>query len=216
MADSKGSIKCVLLGDSDVGKTCLVERFLRENWKMDTMPTIGTAFGLKTVTTILNSGPKAGKKISRSLGVWDTAGSERYYSMTRHYYHGAHAALVCYDLTNRKTWEKVGFWVSELRAVEPSVIISLVGTKFDLISEGKSRGVESRVVTAYANKINASTFETSAKTGQNVELTFSETLRHLLESRPEMMEIGKPVGYDTPFKVTSKNRNEAGERKCPC
>ena len=66
------------------------------------------------------------------LGLWDTAGSERYEAMSRIYYRGAKAAIVCYDVMNEKSWEKVQFWVDELKRFEESCRIYIVGNKTDL------------------------------------------------------------------------------------
>mmetsp|Transcript_17589 Transcript_17589/g.28113 ORF Transcript_17589/g.28113 Transcript_17589/m.28113 type:complete len:172 (-) Transcript_17589:98-613(-) len=166
------SIKCVMLGNSNVGKTCLVSRFLRDVFKPDTAPTIGTAFGVRTVTAVLPTG----KKVTHDVGVWDTAGSERYYSMTQQYYKKSHIALICYDITNIKSWERVGFWVSELKKVEPDVTITLVGTKLDLVKEGKKREVDPSEIAKYSNHINAFRIETSALTGHTCVLSSSSFL----------------------------------------
>jgi Ras-related protein Rab-24 len=67
------------------------------------------------------------------LGLWDTAGSERYESMSRSFYRGAKAAIVCYDVTNEQSWEKVKFWIDELTKFEETCKIYIVGTKLDLL-----------------------------------------------------------------------------------
>jgi len=78
-------------------------------------------------------GKSSGKK-TVSIGVWDTAGSERYQAMTRHYYQGAQAAVVCYDLTEKESWDKVRFWVKEITESRGSdCLLVLVGCKADLL-----------------------------------------------------------------------------------
>lgn len=121
-------LKCVMLGKAAVGKTCLVERFLHDRWYQDPAPTVGAAFGASSINI--------GGNKQVTLGVWDTAGSERYESMTRHYYKGSEAAIIAYDLTDAASFEKVKFWVNEILAVEPDCMLSIVGTKLDLIGEG--------------------------------------------------------------------------------
>jgi len=164
----KVDLKCVLLGKAAVGKSCLVERFLHNRWTSEQMPTVGAAFGAKEITI--------GKK-KVVLGVWDTAGSERYEAMTRHYYKGAEAAVICYDMTDAKSWEKVKFWVNEVLAVEENCILGIVGTKNDMIEKGVKRGVEKSVVAKYATQINASHYETSSLTGQNVDTPFVNVVK---------------------------------------
>lgn len=192
----KVDLKCVLLGRSAVGKSCLVERFLHDRWTSDQMPTVGAAFGAKEITI---------DKKKVTLGIWDTAGSERYESMTRHYYKGAEAAVICYDLTDADSWNKVKFWVKEILAYEENCLIALVGTKLDLVEGGitalssssptspstassgggerrsnvelKPRGVPSSVVRQYAVTINAKCYETSALTSTGVAQPFIELTR---------------------------------------
>jgi len=106
---SKVDVKVVLLGKATVGKTCLVERFLHGKFRDSTVATVGAAFGARRV--VVN-----GREIT--LGVWDTAGQERYESMSKIYYRAARAALVCYDMGDEKSFEKVRFWVDELMSNE--------------------------------------------------------------------------------------------------
>jgi len=129
------------------------------------MPTVGAAFGAKDIII--------GKR-KVMIGVWDTAGSERYESMTRHYFKGAEAAVICYDITDSKSWEKVKYWVNEVLAVEENCILAIVGTKADLLSKGSPRAVDRSVVSKYAQQINAKEYETSSFTGENVESPFQD------------------------------------------
>mmetsp|Transcript_41424 Transcript_41424/g.67324 ORF Transcript_41424/g.67324 Transcript_41424/m.67324 type:complete len:217 (-) Transcript_41424:159-809(-) len=202
------SIKCVMLGNSNVGKTCLVSRFLRDVFKPDTAPTIGTAFGVRTVTAVLPTG----KKVTHDVGVWDTAGSERYYSMTQQYYKKSHIALICYDITNIKSWERVGFWVSELKKVEPDVTITLVGTKLDLVKEGKKREVDPSEIAKYSNHINAFRIETSALTGENVEQAFKQTVANYITLHPNHRAARRSTGgIRLPSSSQQRRRSTAGE-----
>mmetsp|Transcript_10419 Transcript_10419/g.15688 ORF Transcript_10419/g.15688 Transcript_10419/m.15688 type:complete len:215 (-) Transcript_10419:25-669(-) len=171
---SKVDLKIVLLGTSDVGKTSLVERFLRGSFKYDIQATVGAAFGAKKVCV-------GGKDIT--LGIWDTAGAERYESMTRIYYRHAKAAIVCYDLTRKITWDKVKFWIDELLDNEPECAIYIVGTKLDLIEEGESKQqVDETFVDTLARSVNAETWKTSAKSGTNVDELFSQIAKTFMRN----------------------------------
>eukprot|EP01092_Planopodium_desertum_P005471 TRINITY_DN2290_c0_g1_i3.p1 TRINITY_DN2290_c0_g1~~TRINITY_DN2290_c0_g1_i3.p1 ORF type:complete len:123 (+),score=7.77 TRINITY_DN2290_c0_g1_i3:28-396(+) len=117
---SKVDCKVVLLGMHNVGKTCLVERYLHGAFKLEVTATVGAAFGAKSVTV-------KGKPVM--LGIWDTAGAERYESMTKMYYESARAAVVCYDLTNKKSFAKVQYWVDELLSKETDCKIYVCGNK---------------------------------------------------------------------------------------
>ena len=120
-------VKVVLLGHYFCGKTSLLERFLTDRFIGENryQNTIGASYGAKKVT--LND------KQPLLLGVWDTAGSERYESMSRMYYRAAKAAVVCYDVTDEESWNKAKFWVDELKRNEDSCKIYIVGTKLDLL-----------------------------------------------------------------------------------
>lgn len=150
-------------GQSDVGKTCLVDRYLNGKYQDTISPTVGAAFGAKKL--YVGDRPL-------TVGVWDTAGAERFEAMSRLYYRAARAACVCYDLTRAETWPKVKFWINELLSFEKECALYIVGTKADLLEEGVPRGVEASEVADYARQINAQVFETSSKKGYSVEDLF--------------------------------------------
>jgi len=160
---SKVQLKIVLLGQHDVGKTSLVERYLHKKFKFNVTTTVGAAFGAKRVEV-------DGESIT--LGIWDTAGAERYESLSRIYYRAARAALICYDLTAESTFNKVKAWVTEIKNNEPECVVYIVGTKLDMLHEGALRAVSISTLRDYASSVKAKTFETSAKTGEGVEDLF--------------------------------------------
>ncbi|XP_074958608.1 ras-related protein Rab-24 isoform X2 [Phalacrocorax aristotelis] len=105
----------------------------------------------------------------------DTAGSERYEAMSRIYYRGARAAVVCYDLTDSSSFQRAKFWVNELQNCEEGCRIYLCGTKSDLLEEDRrKRAVDFHDVQDYADEIKAELFETSSKTGQSVDELFQK------------------------------------------
>uniref|UniRef100_A0A803YJU2 Ras-related protein Rab-24 n=2 Tax=Phasianidae TaxID=9005 RepID=A0A803YJU2_MELGA len=130
------------------------------------LQTIGAAF----VAKVLSVGEQ-----TVTLGIWDTAGSERYEAMSRIYYRGARAAVVCYDLTNSSSFQRAKFWVNELQNCEEGCRIYLCGTKSDLLEEDRrKRDVDFHDVQDYADEVKAELFETSSKTGQNVDELFQK------------------------------------------
>eukprot|EP01090_Pellita_catalonica_P007738 TRINITY_DN18334_c0_g1_i1.p1 TRINITY_DN18334_c0_g1~~TRINITY_DN18334_c0_g1_i1.p1 ORF type:complete len:220 (-),score=45.44 TRINITY_DN18334_c0_g1_i1:33-692(-) len=161
---SKADFTVVVLGRHTSGKTSLVERFLKDRYREEIPATVGAAFGAKKITV---------DEKAYVLGIWDTAGTERFESMTRNYYRSAKAAIVVHDLADGDSWKRATFWVEELKNAEPGCAIYLVGTKADLIfSKGLQQAPSSKVVKAYADEQNAKTFITSAKHGDGVNELF--------------------------------------------
>jgi len=163
---SRVDLKVVLLGSEYVGKTSLLERYVYDRFRgsLPYQNTIGAAFAAKEAEA-------NGKKFM--MGIWDTAGAERYEAMSRIYYRGAKAAIVCYDITDRASWERAKFWITELRRYEEDCKIYLVETKLDIVSDNlKQRAVELDLITRYSNGIQAQFLQTSSKTGENVAELF--------------------------------------------
>ncbi|KAG6461835.1 hypothetical protein O3G_MSEX012884 [Manduca sexta] len=108
------------------------------------------------------------------VGIWDTAGSERYEAMTRIYYRGAHAAIICYEPSSIESWTRLRHWLHELRTVEEDCKVYLCGTKKDLLDGGYvSRDVPEDIVCTYSRDLNGH-FLTSSKTGENVDELFQK------------------------------------------
>ncbi|MXQ97789.1 hypothetical protein E5288_WYG018385 [Bos mutus] len=153
--------KLVLLGESAVGKSSLVLRFVKGQFHEYQESTIGAAFLTQSVclddTTV-------------KFEIWDTAGQERYHSLAPMYYRGAQAAIVVYDITNQETFARAKTWVKELqRQASPSIVIALAGNKADLANK---RMVEYEEAQAYADDNSLLFMETSAKTAMNVNDLF--------------------------------------------
>ncbi|KAI1903575.1 hypothetical protein AGOR_G00028590 [Albula goreensis] len=167
MSGHRVDAKVVMLGKESVGKTSLVERFVHHRFLVGPYQnTIGAAFVARQV--------QVGDKVV-TLGIWDTAGSERYEAMSRIYYRGAKAAIVCYDLTDSSSFLRVKFWVKELQNCEEHCKIYLCGTKNDLVENDRSmRQVDYHDVQDFADEIKAQLFETSSKTGSNVDELFQK------------------------------------------
>ena len=121
------TLKLVLLGDSSVGKSSLVNRFALDSFDAHLPNTIGAAFISKEHTS---NGRTA------KFEIWDTAGQERYQSLTPMYYRNAKVALVCFDLSAKTLFSRAKFWAGQLRVLGPQdILVFVVGTKNDLVQE---------------------------------------------------------------------------------
>jgi len=122
--------KLVLIGDSGVGKSCLLLRFADDSFTESYISTIGVDFRFRTVTI---------DHKTVKLQIWDTAGQERFRTITSAYYRGAHGIIMVYDVTNYESFEHVEEWLNEVnRHASESTLKLLVGNKADLQDEKKS------------------------------------------------------------------------------
>eukprot|EP01115_Flamella_aegyptia_P010809 TRINITY_DN485_c0_g1_i1.p1 TRINITY_DN485_c0_g1~~TRINITY_DN485_c0_g1_i1.p1 ORF type:complete len:161 (+),score=28.39 TRINITY_DN485_c0_g1_i1:154-636(+) len=142
--------KLVLLGESAVGKSSLVLRFVKGQFLEFQESTIGAAF--LTQTVCLND-------TTVKFEIWDTAGQERYHSLAPMYYRGAHAAIVVYDITSKESFDRAVNWVKELqRQGNPNIVIALTGNKLDLVEH---RQVQAEEAQRYADENGLLFMETS-------------------------------------------------------
>ncbi|XP_075152358.1 RAS oncogene family member Rab5 [Haematobia irritans] len=153
--------KLVLLGESAVGKSSLVLRFVKGQFHEYQESTIGAAFLTQTICI---------EDTVVKFEIWDTAGQERYHSLAPMYYRGAQAAIVVYDIQNQDSFQRAKTWVKELhKQASPNIVIALAGNKADL---SNIRTVEYEEAKQYAEENGLLFMETSAKTGMNVNDIF--------------------------------------------
>jgi len=156
-------VKLVLLGDTQVGKSSIVIRFVKNEFDQYRYPTIGATFLTQKVQL---------QEHTVRFQIWDTAGQEKYKSLAPLYYKGAHAALVVYDITNRESFENAKGWVEELKQSEgANVVIGLAGNKLDLEEKRKVQKSEAEGLAAEQGFIFK---ETSAKNGENIWDIFTQ------------------------------------------
>lgn len=147
----------VLLGSSGVGKSSLATRFVKGEFK-DSQPTVGCAFQTHVVNV---------NGASLRFEIWDTAGQEKYHSVTPLYYRGAHAALLVYDISKRETFTRAQLWLKELekQTIPDSTVVWLVGNKLDL---SRRRQVSAQEGQSLAEDRGLGFMETSALSGDHV------------------------------------------------
>jgi len=191
--------KLLLIGDSGVGKSCLLLRFADDTYTESHISTIGVDFKIRTIQL-------DGKTIK--LQIWDTAGQERFRTITSSYYRGAHGIIVVYDTTDGETFEHVKTWLHEIdRYASENVNKLLVGNKSDLTSK---RAVETEAAKEFADSVHIPFLETSAKNATNVEdafMTMAGEIKKRMASAPTMSEGNKSkisvTGTTQPVKSSS-------------
>ena len=162
--------KIILIGNSGVGKSSILQRYMKRTFDSNYKVTIGVDFLMKSL--IIN------EQIVK-LQVWDTAGQEKYKSMVSSYYRGAHVALIVFDLTSHASFEALPTWVENFYKNGPEQKNTiLIGNKKDLVEE---RQVSQEEVELFSQTNNMIYFETSAKDGDNIDYVFSYTAEKLLE-----------------------------------
>ena len=175
--------KIIIIGDTSVGKTALLSKYLKGIFQASPLPTVATEFATKIIQI------KEGGYIKAQI--WDTAGQEKYKSITYHHYKKSVGGLIVYDITKRSTFENVKNWYNDLITLgEKGCIIALVGNKLDLVERNeRKREVEKYEAQAYAEDNHMLFFETSAYNGNNLNDIFEELLETNHTERRKIPEI---------------------------
>ncbi|KAG2208102.1 hypothetical protein INT47_010464, partial [Mucor saturninus] len=171
--------KLLLIGDSGVGKSCLLLRFADDTYTESYISTIGVDFKIRTI--------ELDGKVCK-LQIWDTAGQERFRTITSSYYRGAHGIIVVYDVTDNESYENVKEWLREIeRYASEGVNRLLVGNKSDLADK---RQVTFAASKKWADSVNIPILETSAKNSSNVEQAFLTMARQIKEKMTTLGQNG--------------------------
>ena len=182
--------KVLLLGDSTVGKTCVLLKYTDKIFQETHMMTIGLDYRLKVMQL------QSGKEIK--LQIWDTAGQDRFRSITKNYYKGSHGIILIYDVTSLKTFENVKSWVSQIHEeISDKVVIYLVANKIDMDDLRKVTKEEGKKL---AEELDIPFVETSAKTGENIDYIFSDISERIDKVFGNIQRVAHNISYQAPGK----------------
>jgi small GTP-binding protein len=201
--------KIILIGDSGVGKTNLLSRYINGTFSDSTKSTVGVELACKIVE--INS-----TKIK--IQIWDTAGQERYKSITKSYFKGAKGALIIYDISIKQSFDNINKWIDDLKEFgDDSTCILLVGNKCDL---DNIRQVSIDEVKKKAEQYKVGFCETSAKTGKDVDVAFQKLIEEISKKLPEFDKkyssesnvVNTGVALQT--NIISENKRPKQQKKC--
>ena len=201
--------KIVLIGDSSVGKTNILSKYILDEYDPDTQATIGVELSTKNYTFDNNE---------VKVQIWDTAGQEKYRSITSSYYKGAHGCLLVYDITRKATFENIDKWLAEIKLSSNNEInMVLIGNKCDL--EDK-REVSIEEAQNKAKLLNMAFMETSALNGTNVEKAFNELVNNVYQNNKQIFHQDVNIRIDDKDKgveISQENKMEQkSEDGCFC
>jgi Ras-related protein Rab-1A len=191
--------KLVLIGDSGVGKSCLLLRFADDNFTDSYISTIGVDFRFRTIEI-------DGKTVK--LQIWDTAGQERFRTITSAYYRGADGIIMVYDVTSSESFDHVEEWLSEVdRYANENTSKLLLGNKADLIDE---KVVPEADALEFAQRIGIQFLETSAKTATNVDTAFTTMAKQLIQTKANSPD-NPTTNSNVKLKTVGKKNGKQGK-----
>ena len=201
----KVDFSIILVGDSYVGKTSILKKFIDDEFNEETKCTISVDFRCKNL--------KIDKNLYASLKIFDTAGQEKYRSLTKSYYRQAQGIILVFDLTNEISFSKLNKWINEINENTENVVIILVGNKAD----SSDRKVDKINAENYAKERNIKYIETSAKEGTNILLLFEELAIDMNKKKEDDNSIVELENVDTfIFRRTELNKQLKIKRESKC
>ena len=206
--------KIIIIGDTSVGKTALLSKYLKGVFPTSPLATVATEFATKIIQI------KEGGYIKAQI--WDTAGEEKYKSITYHHYKKSVGGLIVYDITKRSSFDNVKNWYDDLVTLgEKGCVIALVGNKLDLVERNeRKREVNKSEAQAYADDNHMLFFETSAYNGNNINDIFEELLQTIYTERrkiPELKERDSILENQNVINLKEqRERNVNSDDNCEC
>ena len=187
--------KILTIGESGVGKTCILRRFVEDKFLKNHLATIGIDFKTKTLN-INNQEIK--------LKIWDTAGQERFRNKTTQYYKGADGIVLVYDITEEASFDKIKDWMDQIlsNTNKDEICLILLGNKCDI----EKRSISYEQGKTLANELQVNFFETSAQTGQNIKDAFETLTADIMKK--------KKIGGDNNNIDLKKNKKKKDSDCC--
>jgi Ras-related protein Rab-11A len=195
--------KVVLVGDSFVGKTNIMSKYLKNEFHEDSKATVGVEFGSRQFNI-------EGHVVKAQI--WDTAGQERYKAITSAYYKGAKGAFIVYDITRKDSFENVSKWADQLKSTaDKNLTIIIIGNKTDLEDQ---RQVTSEEGQNKANSLESAFIETSAASGSNLDKAFEMMINEVYKKCHEEMLAEGDVEIEGGEEINLAKAPENSKKAC--
>ena len=198
--------KVVLVGDSGVGKTNILSKYIKNEFHEDSKSTIGVEFGSKQLKI-------EGHKIKAQI--WDTAGQEKYKAITSAYYKGAQGAFVVYDITRKETFNSVDRWINDLKtSADKNLTIIMIGNKCDLEDQ---RQVSADQGEEKGKSYDVAFMETSAFSGENIDKAFGNLINEIYKKCYEEMTADDDldiIGKSEDINLDKTKPKNSEKKKC--
>ena len=211
--DETINIKVAIIGSCGVGKSSIINRFIRNEFNEEITSTVGANYSKKEL------------KIDNKnviLDIWDTAGQEKFHSMGRHFYKNSHIIIIIYDMTNKNTFEDIkNHWFNDiLEHADKYKVIGLVGNKFDLYDTEGVEEINENIIKEFIDQVKGQQdtelihMKVSAKTGVNIKSLFQTLIKKYLEK--ELVNDNLEKAYSFKIKKDKKKEKEKEKEKKNC
>ena len=195
------SLKTTLIGDSGVGKTCIIRRFVSNEFSDETLSTDGVNYSKKEISF---------EDKTVQLDLWDTAGQEQYRSLGKHFYKDSFIVILVYNITSKETFENLkNIWLDDvINFGEEYKVLAVVGNKCDLYEQEAVPEEEAR---KFAEENNAIFMNVSAKNGDNIDLLFETCVKKFFD--PELHVNIRRIKDKNDDSLVIKNKHKKGKKE---
>ena len=195
-------LKLLLLGDSSVGKTSILLKYISNKFDESSISTVGVDYMDKIIDY---------NKFKIKLQIWDTSGEEKFRTITKNFYRNADGLLVVFDLTKKESYDHIKSWINEAKENNDKLKTILIGNKLDLKDE---RMVTIDVAKQFAEKNNLKYIETSAKDGTNINESFQAIIDLLFDGKSSEEILNEFAKQDSPLCVVDDSMEVKKKKSC--
>ena len=195
-------LKLLLLGDSSVGKTSILNKYISNKFDESSISTVGVDYMDKIIDY---------NKFKIKLQIWDTSGEEKFRTITKNFYRNADGLLVVFDLTKKESYDHIKSWINEAKENNDKLKTILIGNKLDLKDE---RIVAIDVAKQFAEKNNLKYIETSAKDGTNINESFQAIIDLLFDGKSSEEILHEFTKQDSSLSVVDDSMEVKKKKAC--